>query len=182
MAAIDVRCAGVSKRYRVRNRRRAAGIRFFGGMLEGFRPATMISGRSVRSASRCGAGKRWALSGGNGAGKSTLLKLLGGITSPTEGEITLVGRLSAMIEVGSGFHPELTGRENVFLSGAILGMRRREIAARLESALGLLRRWTLSRDAGQVLLHRRCTSGSRIRHCGAPRRRIFFRDECSPHG
>jgi ABC-type polysaccharide/polyol phosphate transport system ATPase subunit len=78
-------------------------------------------------------GETLGIIGRNGAGKSTLLKLLGGITSPTEGEITLYGRLSAMIEVGSGFHPELTGRENVFLSGAIVGMRRREIAARLDS-------------------------------------------------
>ena len=71
--------------------------------------------------------------GPNGAGKSTLLKLLARITAPTRGRITIDGRLAALIEVGSGFHPELTGRENVFLSGAILGMRRRELAAKLDS-------------------------------------------------
>jgi ABC-type polysaccharide/polyol phosphate transport system ATPase subunit len=71
--------------------------------------------------------------GANGAGKSTLLKLLSSITAPSEGEIRIRGRLAALIEVGSGFHPELTGRENVFLSGTILGLRRRDIAARLES-------------------------------------------------
>jgi lipopolysaccharide transport system ATP-binding protein len=70
--------------------------------------------------------------GRNGAGKSTLLKLLTGITAPSRGRIVIRGRVAALIEVGSGFHPELTGRENVFLSGAILGMRRREIAAKLE--------------------------------------------------
>jgi ABC-type polysaccharide/polyol phosphate transport system ATPase subunit len=70
--------------------------------------------------------------GRNGAGKSTLLKLLSRITAPTAGEITLNGRLAALIDLGSGFHPELTGRENVFLSGSILGMRRREIARKLD--------------------------------------------------
>jgi lipopolysaccharide transport system ATP-binding protein len=65
--------------------------------------------------------------GGNGAGKSTLLKLMSRITSPTDGEIQLRGRVGSLLEVGTGFHPELTGRENVFLNGSILGMSRREI-------------------------------------------------------
>ena len=69
--------------------------------------------------------------GANGAGKSTLMKLLAKITAPTRGRMLIHGRLVALIEVGSGFHPELTGRENVFLSGAILGMRRRELTAKL---------------------------------------------------
>jgi ABC-type polysaccharide/polyol phosphate transport system ATPase subunit len=70
--------------------------------------------------------------GHNGAGKSTMLKLLSRITAPTSGTITLDGRVAALIEVGSGFHPELSGRENIFLSGAVLGMRRGEIAAKLD--------------------------------------------------
>jgi lipopolysaccharide transport system ATP-binding protein len=78
------------------------------------------------------AGETLGIIGHNGAGKSTILKLLSGVTTPTSGEITIVGRLSALIEVGSGFHPELTGRENIFLSGSILGMRRREIVQKLE--------------------------------------------------
>ncbi len=78
-------------------------------------------------------GEAVGIIGHNGAGKSTILKLLSNITAPTKGEIVINGRLSALIEVGSGFHPELTGRENVFLSGSILGMRRREIASKLDS-------------------------------------------------
>jgi lipopolysaccharide transport system ATP-binding protein len=70
--------------------------------------------------------------GKNGAGKSTLLKLLSRITAPTSGEIVYRGRLAALLEVGTGFHPELTGRENIFLNGTILGMGRNEIRAKLE--------------------------------------------------
>lgn len=70
--------------------------------------------------------------GRNGAGKSTLLKLISRITEPTRGSIDLFGRVGSLLEVGTGFHPELTGRENIFLSGAILGMRRHEITRKLD--------------------------------------------------
>ena len=74
-------------------------------------------------------GRGVGIIGRNGAGKSTLLKVLTRITTPTEGRAEIRGRVGSLLEVGTGFHPELTGRENVFLNGSILGMRRREINA-----------------------------------------------------
>lgn len=71
--------------------------------------------------------------GANGAGKSTLLKLLSQITPPTTGEIKINGRIASLLEVGTGFHPELTGRENIFLNGAILGMTKKEITERFDN-------------------------------------------------
>jgi lipopolysaccharide transport system ATP-binding protein len=78
-------------------------------------------------------GEAFGVVGGNGAGKTTLLKLLGGILRPTRGAVRIQGRLSALIEVSAGFHPDLTGRENIFLYGTILGMTRQEIRGRFEA-------------------------------------------------
>src|SRR3954462_14018482 len=78
-------------------------------------------------------GEALGIIGQNGAGKSTILKLLYNITAPSEGRISINGRLAALIEVASGFHPDLTGRENVYLNGSLLGMKRREITEKMDS-------------------------------------------------
>ncbi len=80
-------------------------------------------------------GEAVGIIGSNGAGKSTLLKLLTHVTAPTEGTIDMYGRVASMLEVGTGFHPEMTGRENVYLNGAILGMTKEEIDAKMEDII-----------------------------------------------
>jgi lipopolysaccharide transport system ATP-binding protein len=109
-------------------------------------PLGLFRARAPKSSSN-GAGHIWALKdasfevregevvgivGRNGAGKSTLLKILARVTKPTEGFAKIRGRMGSLLEVGTGFHPELTGRENVYLSGAILGMKKREIARKFD--------------------------------------------------
>lgn len=118
---IDIRFESVSKRYRIR-RPASPG--------DAPTPGDFWAVRDVSF--EVPHGETLGIIGQNGAGKSTVLKLLSRITAPTRGTITLGGRVAALIEVGSGFHPELTGRENIFLSGSILGMKRREIAAKLD--------------------------------------------------
>ncbi len=80
-------------------------------------------------------GEAVGIIGHNGAGKSTLLKLLTRVTAPSEGDIWLNGRVASMLEVGTGFHPELTGKENIYLNGAILGMTRKEIDAKMDDII-----------------------------------------------
>ena len=77
-------------------------------------------------------GDRVGIIGRNGAGKSTLLKVLSRIVSPTSGRIVIDGRVASLLEVGTGFHPELSGRENIFLNGSILGMSKQEIKSKFD--------------------------------------------------
>lgn len=131
---VALRFDGVSKRYRIRS----GGETPRSGLLGRLRsPATQAKDFwALKDLSfEVGQGESLGIIGHNGAGKSTALKLLSNITTPSKGSITINGRISALLEVGSGFHPELTGRENVYLSGSILGMRRAEITKKLDSII-----------------------------------------------
>ena len=80
-------------------------------------------------------GEIWGIIGANGAGKSTLLKILSRVTTPTSGLIKIKGRIASLLEVGTGFHTELTGRENIYLNGAINGMDRNEVTKKLDEII-----------------------------------------------
>lgn len=129
--AIDLSCRNVSKRYSILEDTGSARSGFLSKVLRQHLARRQFWAlRDINfDVER---GQALGIIGHNGAGKSTLLKLLSSITAPTTGEIVVSGRIAALLEVGSGFHPELTGRENIFLSGSILGMTRREIHSKLE--------------------------------------------------
>ena len=132
-SAIEVR--NVRKVYRRYGRRKSFGTLksalLSGRMLMDLRPDEVfeaLKGVSFDVA----AGRSFAIIGRNGSGKSTMLKLMAGIGRPTEGTVDVRGRVSALIELGAGFHPEISGRENVFINGMMLGLPKREIARRFD--------------------------------------------------
>jgi lipopolysaccharide transport system ATP-binding protein len=145
MTDVAIRCEGLAKQYRIGEREPYKALRdvitdAFASPFRRFRSAVR---HSSSGAAREETPHIWALNdvsfeiksgevvgiiGRNGAGKSTLLKILSRITEPTRGHADVWGRIGSLLEVGTGFHPELTGRDNIFLNGAILGMRRAEVA------------------------------------------------------
>ncbi len=137
MNALEIR--GIGKRYKVGSREPYLTIRdSLANAVRSLKGAARSEPRNMFWALRdvtmdVPVGSRIGIIGRNGAGKSTLLKILSQITFPTTGTITVRGRVTSLLEVGTGFHPELTGRENIFLNGAILGMSRREILSQFDS-------------------------------------------------
>ena len=125
---LAIRVAGLGKRYRLGGAQTDLLSERIGRRAPKGRDFWALRGVDLNIAP----GEVVGLVGRNGAGKSTLLKCLSRITPPTEGRIELTGRVGTLLEVGTGFHPELSGRENVYLSGTILGMRRAEVAARFD--------------------------------------------------
>ena len=150
MNDIAIRVGGLSKRYRIGVREQAHDT--LGGALTDLARRPVRNLRRLRELSTFDDGEDhddvlWALDdvsfevargeivgviGRNGSGKSTLIKILSRITSPTRGRVELSGRVGALLEVGTAFHPDLTGRENVYLNGSVLGMRKKEIEARFD--------------------------------------------------
>ena len=145
MSSVALQARGLSKQYRIGEIGRARydtlrdKLAFLPRRLLGRNALPKSSGSTIWALDDVSfdleQGGTLAVIGRNGAGKSTLLKILSRITEPTRGYADIFGRVGALLEVGTGFHPELTGRENVFLNGAILGMSRREIVARLDEIL-----------------------------------------------
>jgi len=143
MSEPAIRVSGLGKKYSITHGRERAGYRTLRD--------TLVDAVKAPFRKRATIEEFWAISevsfevhpgevvgiiGRNGAGKSTLLKILSRITKPTTGRVELNGRVGSLLEVGTGFHPELTGRENVFLNGSILGMSRAEVKKKFDEIVG----------------------------------------------
>jgi lipopolysaccharide transport system ATP-binding protein len=142
MSDIAIKVEGIGKQYRIGMRKSGELRETFGNLVRSFRPSAISHQSSANSfwalkdiSFEVKQGEAVGIIGRNGAGKSTLLKVLSRITRPTTGRFEINGRVSSLLEVGTGFHPELTGRENIYLNGTILGMRRPEIKAKFDEII-----------------------------------------------
>jgi lipopolysaccharide transport system ATP-binding protein len=128
MTVVAVRAEGLSKSYRISNPKASGWRQYFARRRSVRNVARSLVVEALRDVTfEVAEGEVFGIIGRNGAGKSTLLKILSRITTPTSGRAMMRGRVASLLEVGTGFHPELTGRENVFLNGMLLGMGRRQV-------------------------------------------------------